>query len=229
MDETMKTDTRTTALLDIDAVSYATAVGEAAAQRLADVLTDASANPWYNGGFAVSLDQGEKDVQALGAYVCNAHEEVRPEQLYRKASELSVHAFDVAAYYDAEMWLQTAYQVFALTVTEAHSAIVNAQAREHFRREKMKEFAAAPYVPAAEDTVMEQEGDAMALVHEGAADLAPVSDHQPPGQGPERQPAPASEPAPEPAPDVAPLAGAEPTPQPATEAAQDPGLETDLP
>jgi hypothetical protein len=149
-------------ILEIDAVSYATAVAHVAADRFYialanNVLSQDAPLLWFNGGFAVPDEQAEAALQALGSYCCAYHHTPGAEQLYRKAHELGLHALDPNGFHEQPLWLRVSYRVFAVATVAVFAEISDAQAhaRDEEQLRRMASERAAP-VPV-EDTVMEQE------------------------------------------------------------------------
>jgi hypothetical protein len=108
-----------TNILELDVASYATAVGHAAAVRLAQVLgPDFDPNFWFcDPGYAHEIaSEGEAKVSALGAYVVERTDRggvVRAEQLYIKAAELGVHRYEFFKFENVPLWVRVAYDAFA--------------------------------------------------------------------------------------------------------------------
>jgi hypothetical protein len=155
-------------ILAIDAVSYATAVGQAAAMRLASAMTDGEVAPecWYNGGFGEPEASAEEAVQKLGDYCCNYHATPVGEQLYRKAGELRLHGLDVNDWAGQPVWMHVAYRVFAAATVAAFSELSVAQSDARQKEDHARQAALAVAPAPVEDTVMEQSGDVDAQVFE---------------------------------------------------------------
>jgi hypothetical protein len=127
-------------ILELDVVSYATAIGHAAALRLAQLLgPDFDPNFWFcDGGFAHQMD-GEAMVSALGTYVIERTAMggvVGAEQLFIKAGELGAHRHPADRFKDLDLWVRVAYAAFA-SVT-ALCARELGQAQEQARDEEEK-------------------------------------------------------------------------------------------
>jgi hypothetical protein len=164
-------------ILGLDVTSYATAIGHAAALRLAQVLgPEFDPNYWFcDGGFAHEVD-GEAMVNALGAYVVERTAKgavVGAEQLFIKAGELGAHRFPANRFDDLDLWARVAYGAFAsvvgLCARELGKAQEEARALEARLRVANEDFYVIPPLEI-DETQLPATGDAVV----GDAAPAPV-------------------------------------------------------
>lgn len=165
------------AILDLDIANYATAIGHAAAVRLAQVLgPDCDPNFWFcDAGYVSELKDPEQAVNQLGAYVVERYllgTEVHAEQLYIQAHGLRLHRYPVARFAELDLWVRVAFGVFASVVSLTAQELGRAQAEARAAEERLRAAAVTQVPVAVEDTVMEQDGD----VHEKVFDEPPAAE-----------------------------------------------------
>lgn len=91
-------------MLRDEMISLAAGVGHAAAARAAEAgypkdIASIDPHRWASFGEIVPFagdDSGEAAVQALAAYACLYHDQCHGEQLFLKARELGIHAWDAS-------------------------------------------------------------------------------------------------------------------------------------
>jgi hypothetical protein len=113
-------------LKEIDAVSYATAAGHAAAARIAHLLLqgtgEVDGNAWMLGVERFVDDETlDSHLQKLGAYVCSRTVMPVCEQVFIKAEELGIEA---GSFTNAPPWQSFAFQAFTQTTWSLHQMMV---------------------------------------------------------------------------------------------------------
>jgi hypothetical protein len=159
--ETLPVPATTPDILDIDPVSFATAVGHAAAARFASImLTDRAPDFWFWPGAAddaVASDEAEKIIADLGGYVCSRRELVSGETLYRKASELGVCELSRWEFMKLVPHWHYAWSLFANTVFNVHQDMNHMQTVERARRDEAEAIPPAPVFLGDDDAFEEHD------------------------------------------------------------------------
>jgi hypothetical protein len=129
-------------ILELDVASYATAVGHAAAVRLAQVLgPQFDANYWFcDPGYADHVD-AENVVAVLGNYVVERvgrSGDVVAEQLFIKAAELEFHRHPANRFADLDLWGRVAYACFASVAALCVRELGRAQFEARFEETKLR-------------------------------------------------------------------------------------------
>lgn len=113
-------------ILDVDIVSYATAVGHSAARRLAELLApDHDPDLWFcDRASSLSHKAAEREVMKLGSYVCSRPGALAGETLFRFACSQEASGFaDGNDWPKLEPWMREAYSVFVGTASDTFSRL----------------------------------------------------------------------------------------------------------
>lgn len=178
------------AILDIDGVSYAAAVGHLAAARLFGLMQDGDGlrNDWLRPGKDLTAEELDKAIEAL-AGECLLHDDAATggEYAYRRAAELfGWHDFN--GFDDLAFSGQMAWGLFSTTVLNVGKRIADLQTV--IEQDRRREAMAASIAPLKlEDSIFEEADELDAQVDAAVEALAMNARAQ------ERRPEKAGEPA----------------------------------
>lgn len=167
---TKKTDpAKPVDILDIDATSYATAVGHAAASRAFCTLAGRDDLwVWWGGAPDTDDPEAEKIVQTLGAYVCRAPFNAPPmagETAFRKAVEMGFTPGPASGWNDLPAPERLAFSIFSRICRAACWEMQGLQGLERGIREAAEPGPQIAHGPDEDDDALEEHESIDAMEH----------------------------------------------------------------